>query len=1101
MRARACAVAMAFVCALYPVSYTAAQGSAETQIGFKHGKVMARQLVLGPNGKPIFAEFDQAGEVVQEIGEATEQNKLQGALVMPGSVFRTTVASYDELRQRYTDAVIMPRAQFEASTFALSQDANATLDRPPLANQVKTVLVRVSGTVNGRTLVPTHEFVLDTYPLLLPLPDSPPPEQQVTAQTLAVLIDSDGLVRKASNNNIGFRAAWISDTTSDVSRDNLATRQSTETPLGPVAGALVYVAVNGSGDITGADGGYSVQHMILPCPGSSYDIQNAVVAELRTQNFNPRGTYVSTYAVQVPFYITCYGGYANLAGGPTLGAQSAYIDSQAIMATQASISPPLDIKIDVMSLAGQGVLSNDGTLNATIPVAGETAYSTAAVTFNPFNPTFLDLNSDGRADQTFLCGENVKVYFDAPPAEQDPCVAQADVTRLADRPADYTDQGLLKSITETDLEQTDLYVFRVSNGRLISERKGLKPPTTTYQSSGISKNPDGSASNQFFYNMLLRGPRDLGSANPMNTLSFTEWQTRSGIKDPALLERKVDHLRVDEQIKIIAINRVTGYLGSVTTTLQNAAGNQSGALRIGADKIVLRPPNLRIKAERTSIVEAGLTKGEQRDYLIGFEGSALKSDQVIALSTEWVDADGSPLPDALPGYTARLAKVVDANITLRAVSAGGDVAEFDVKPGKRIQLVALPDDVSVSNDHFYLHVCGAKYADRSDCAQHYAPNAHAQGALRYRPAHYVPVRVPLYDEALTQLTKLQLRDSLNNATNDTDRQHWLDALRNADPNYRWLYRPEMQFSVFELKMRKINRIDALGGVLDILPAGRDTDPATIPLITSYDQQLQLLYDLVGSQFSVLPPFGPERELIFALGENELRAVVAKDQTLVFTNLDTLDKLQPEDFLSIRLYQNSDAQNILWEFAFVMRDIDIDSDNNNAFELPDFSQAEEQVDSSTGDKTKPSKLMQVNNQDDNDDDIPRFAEVTPSGDKLFVPIGVNLGAQNGGDAASTLIVFRYDASDPDPNKVKKFGDEFIGYQYIPAPGALRLWTKPSEQARNPKSVVDGGDWVPSEKQIPLSRLPPLVNGDLILYVESVALSDVPGDTLIQVKLNR
>ena len=151
VRARACAVTMAFVCALYPVSYTAAQGSAETTIGFKQGKVMARQLVLGPNGKPIFAEFDQAGEVAQEIGEATEENRLQGALVIAGSVYRGMVASYDDLKRRYNDAVMMSRAQYEASTFALSQDLNIArpLDGALLTAAVLPILVGMMPPARG----------------------------------------------------------------------------------------------------------------------------------------------------------------------------------------------------------------------------------------------------------------------------------------------------------------------------------------------------------------------------------------------------------------------------------------------------------------------------------------------------------------------------------------------------------------------------------------------------------------------------------------------------------------------------------------------------------------------------------------------------------------------------------------------------------------------------------------------------------------------------------------------------------------------------------------------------------------------------------------
>lgn len=53
----------------------------------------------------------------------------------------------------------------------------------------------------------------------------------------------------------------------------------------------------------------------------------------------------------------------------------------------------------------------------------------------------------------------------------------------------------------------------------------------------------------------------------------------------------------------------------------------------------------------------------------------------------------------------------------------------------------------------------------------------------------------------------------------------------------------------------------------------------------------------------------------------------------------------------------------------------------------------------------------------------------------------------------------------------------------------------------KRFAVGDDWVPSNLPIPLSRLPRVVDHKLILYVESVALSHLPGDQLIKVKLNQ
>ena len=74
------------------------------------------------------------------------------------------------------------------------------------------------------------------------------------------------------------------------------------------------------------------------------------------------------------------------------------------------------------------------------------------------------------------------------------------------------------------------------------------------------------------------------------------------------------------------------------------------------------PPNLKIRAERKYEVQSGLTAGDERELLIGFEGSGLTSDQYVAIYSEWYDWDGTPLPDDLPGYTGRLAMVVAKNV-------------------------------------------------------------------------------------------------------------------------------------------------------------------------------------------------------------------------------------------------------------------------------------------------------------------------------------------------------------------------------------------------------------------------------------------------------
>jgi hypothetical protein len=144
----------------------------------------------------------------------------------------------------------------------------------------------------------------------------------------------------------------------------------------------------------------------------------------------------------------------------------------------------------------------------------------------------------------------------------------------------------------------------------------------------------------------------------------------------------------------------------------------------------------------------------------------------------------------------------------------------------------------------------------------------------------------------------------------------------VDPVYRWPYRPEMQFSVYDLNVKAINKINTDGNVIDIM------DAKTPGFGTS--QKALVSYDLFGNQYGILDPFGdyntqlvsvdPEnktgRELVFALGAEEALAYMGGSQTATFENLEHLSNLASEDFLTLSFYQNTDAGNVLWEFAFV-----------------------------------------------------------------------------------------------------------------------------------------------------------------------------------------
>lgn len=177
----------------------------------------------------------------------------------------------------------------------------------------------------------------------------------------------------------------------------------------------------------------------------------------------------------------------------------------------------------------------------------------------------------------------------------------------------------------------------------------------------------------------------------------------------------------------------------------------------------------------------------------------------------------------------------------------------------------------------------------------------------------MPIKVPILDEVATT----QLRDF--NRYNIEDEVS--TALEEVEAVYQWPYRPEMQFSVYDLNIKSLTRTEADELQTDIYQAGLDNNTDTVPGVASSDQVFTIAYDLFQQSFSDqnqyggLELLGADKDLIFSFGEDEKLVTFNADQTLDFENISHLASLNPEDYLSIRLYQNNDTENILWEFAF------------------------------------------------------------------------------------------------------------------------------------------------------------------------------------------
>ena len=407
------------------------------------------------------------------------------------------------------------------------------------------------------------------------------------------------------------------------------------------------------------------------------------------------------------------------------------------------------------------------------------------------------------------------------------------------------------------------------------------------------------------------------------TRDFDKWQIKSGI-NPDLHERFSDHLQPGDLIRIYAINRASGYVGH-TETIVKPAGREGGPrLSFQIDPIVMGPPNLKVLVERGYDIKAGLEKGEVReDQIIGFEGASLTSDKYVKITTKWLDHAGRPMPDSMngAGYTGRVA-ILSGDKTLPNDSQG--VYQFAVEPGENLQVLQLPNALTDAQ-HFYVHINGEPESGNpiftgTDNARHgtadFGSSGKNPGILEKRPDKYVPFMVRVFDEISTEAQKQFY------AKIQRENPSLFKTLESPQAIYRWLYRPEMQFSAYKFAIKEINRSRDNNGDGTI----QDSEVENIlnessPLITS-DSVIDLLYNLTTTNLIPLDFLnaGESKELIFTLGEQEIKAVLGDDQTLKFEDIQHLAFLSPEDYLTLRLYTNNDMGNALWEWAFTLIEV-------------------------------------------------------------------------------------------------------------------------------------------------------------------------------------
>ncbi|MCP4926055.1 MAG: hypothetical protein GY916_08935, partial [Gammaproteobacteria bacterium] len=180
-----------------------------------------------------------------------------------------------------------------------------------------------------------------------------------------------------------------------------------------------------------------------------------------------------------------------------------------------------------------------------------------------------------------------------------------------------------------------------------------------------------------------------------------------------------------------------------------------------------------------------------------------------------------------------------------------------------------------------------------------------EGKLQTRPKKYVPILVPLFDEQSTRAAEDALAIARIGGADNLPEQ--------VEPTYRWVYRPEMQFSVYELAKQRLQFENAAGDLEVIDLSGTGAGAPLLVLNENLDP-VELLYDLVGPQNDALPLFGADTELVFSIGAEEVLATVTKDGSVVFNDVEHIGSLAEDDFLSIRLYTNSDLANVLWQYS-------------------------------------------------------------------------------------------------------------------------------------------------------------------------------------------
>jgi len=206
------------------------------------------------------------------------------------------------------------------------------------------------------------------------------------------------------------------------------------------------------------------------------------------------------------------------------------------------------------------------------------------------------------------------------------------------------------------------------------------------------------------------------------------------------------------------------------------------------------------------------------------------------------------------------------------------------------------------------------------------------------------------------------------------------------------------------------------------------------------------------------------------------------------------------------------------------DLDVDSLNDDGFDLTEPSRsAEEEVrEDIPGDLNAPGKIIVINNNDDDGDGVPDFADgynldpLNPDDDdpafddsqtpelepeERFVPLVIQL--PDGVDLEDVRVRFLYAASDPAAVTTSADDEGFPVYT-LPEEGSLRIWNVDGKFPRNASSIIGGaGSYVAPDVDYTVSDLSH--EGQIgprtwRFYIEAVKPSEVVGDLRITLEFD-